>query len=112
MAKREYPCQIDLDGVLWHDGEPVDEPELYAIVYRSTERAADGKLFATCMGERLWLECEDAPFVVEMVRVATDARGRPVGVTLLLKGGIEEPLDPETLTVGDKNVLYAMVKEG
>jgi len=110
-VKHEYTCHVDVDGVIWHDGEPFDAPELYAIVHRTAEKSEDGRTFATCLGERLWLECEDTPFVVEMVRVATDAAGRAVGVTLVLKGGVEEPLDPETLTVGDRNVLYTMVKD-
>src|SRR5687767_1125027 len=108
---REYTCQVDLDGTIWHEGEAFDEPELYAIVHRSLERASDGRIFAICMGEKLWLECEDTPLVIEMARVAT-AGDEAIGVTLVLKGGVEEPLDPETLAVGDGNVLYAMVKEG
>lgn len=109
---REYTYPIDEDGVLWHDGAEIDEPKIYEIFYRTMTRAPDGRLFATCQGERCWVAPADTPFVVDMVRVATDAAGRATGVTLVLKGGVEEPLDPETLTVGDANVLYTAVRDG
>ena len=115
---REYTYRIDLDGLIWQGGEYYDAPEIYAMFHRGMTRAEDGRLFAVCMGETCWVVPEDTPFVVDRVRIRTVAEpsGDPAkdlaGVTLVLKGGVEEPLDPETLGVGAGNVLYTMVREG
>lgn len=109
---REYTYPIDEDGVIWHDGAEIDEPKVYEDFYRTMKRAPDGRLFATCQGERCWIDAADTPFVVDSVRIAADPAGEVTGVTLVLKGGVEEPLDPSTLTVGKENVLYTSVRHG
>lgn len=114
---REYTYVIDEDGLIWCDGELYDAPEIYEQFYRNMTRARDGRLFTTCMGERCWIAPRDTPFVVQTVRVARNESApaperSAVGVTLVLNGGIEEPLDPETLSVGPDHVLYTLVREG
>jgi hypothetical protein len=110
---REYTYPIDEDGVIWHDGAEIDEPEIYRIFHRTMKRAPDGRLYATCQGERCWVAPADTPFVVDSVRVAEEGPDKGLrGVTLVLRGGVEEPLDPATLTVGKGNVLYTAVKGG
>ena len=68
----------------------------------------------TC--ERCWIDPVDTPFVIDSVRIArrdaSDDERAAIGVTLVLPGGIEEPLDPESLSVGKDNVLYTSVREG
>src|SRR5437660_9300547 len=108
---REYTYPIDEDGVIWHDGAEIDEPKVYEDFYRTMKRAPDGRMFAICQGERCWIAPVDTAFVVDSVRVAS-ADGKVSGVTLVLKGGVEEPLDPRTLTVGKSNVLYTSVRDG
>ena len=109
---REYTYHVDLDGLLWQGDEAYDEPAIYEMFHRGMARTPDGKLFAICQGERCWVDAADTAFVVDSVGIATDAAGAVVGVMLVLKGGIQEPLDPASLSVGDENVLYAMVRDG
>ena len=113
---REYTYVIDEDGLIWCDGEQYDAPEIYEQFYRNMARASDGRLFTMCMGERCWIDPIDTPFVIDSVRIAKKAGAEDersaVGVTLVLPGGIEEPLDPESLTVGKDHVLYTTVREG
>ena len=112
---REYTYGIDEDGRIWCDGEWYDAPEIYRAFYETMTRdEGSGRLYATCMGERCWIDAVDTPFVVDFVNVETpdpsDARSAK-SVTLRLMGGVEEPLDPATLRVGPDNVLYCRVKD-
>jgi hypothetical protein len=114
---REYTYVIDEDGLIWQGGENYDAPEIYEQFYRNMTREADGRTFTICLGEKCWIVAKDTPFVVDSVRVATvpgaaDPERSATGVTIVLNGGIEEPLDPATLSVGAKNVLYTAVKSG
>lgn len=109
---RDYRYHVDLDGLIWQGEESYDEPAIYEMFHRGMARTPDGKLFAICQGERCWVDPADTPFVVDSVRIATDAAGAVIGVTLVLKGGIEEPLDPASLSIGEANVLYTMVRDG
>lgn len=105
---REHTYRIDLDGNIWFGDEWYEAPVVYQAFYDNMQRTPDGRLHADCMGERCWIEPEDTPFVVQSVDVAADGGG----ATLVLTGGIEEPLDPATLSVGAENVLYARVNQG
>ena len=105
---REHTYRIDLDGNIWFGDEWYEAPVVYRAFYDNLQQAPGGRLFADCMGERCWIEPEDTVFVVQSVDL--DANGG--GATLTLTGGIEEPLDPATLSVGDASVLYAKVKGG
>ncbi len=118
---RESTYHVDLDGLIWHGDEWFDAPEVYDAFHRTMTRHADGRLYATCLGERCWVVPADTPFVVDAVRLrraagraaGTGDDARPLeGVTLVLKGGVEEALDPRTLSVGRENVLYAWVRDG
>lgn len=108
---REYTYRVDVDGLIWQGEESYDEPAIYEMFHRGMAREQDGRLYAVCEGERCWVDAADTPFVVDSVRIAQD-RGAVIGVTLVLKGGIEEPLDPASLSVGEENVLYTMVRDG
>lgn len=112
---REYTYRVDLDGVIWHDDSPTDVPQLYAAFFRTLESTEDGRLFAVCQGETCWLEPADTVFVVDSIReepAHADPETGPERVTLLLAGGVEDPLDPATLYVGAENVLYAKARNG
>ena len=105
---REHTYKIDVDGIVWFDGEWYEDPVVYRAFYENMTHASDGRLYADCLGERCWIDAEDTPFVVQALDVAADGSQ----VALMLTGGIEERLDPATLQVGRDNVLYARVKDG
>jgi len=64
-------------------------------------------------GQTCLLEVEDTPFVVleASFRPATGCELQE-GFMLRLIDGTEEVLNPETLAVGEENVLYCRVKDG
>lgn len=105
---REHTYRIDVDGIVWFEDEWYEDPVVYRAFHENMTRTSDGRLYADCLGERCWIEPVDAPFVVQGIDVAEDGSS----ATLVLTGGIEEPLDPATLEVGEHNVLYAKVKSG
>lgn len=110
---REYTYVVDEEGLIWQGGEQYDAPEIHEQFYRNMTRDEQGRIYTTCFGERCWIVPKDTPFVIQMVRVATSGPDHTaVGVTLVLNGGIEEPLDPASLAVGEGNVLYTSVREG
>src|SRR5689334_11442464 len=106
MPMREHTYRIDLEGLIWFDGEWYEEPKVYELFLANMTRADDGRLYADCMGERCWVIPEDTPFVVQRVEIPADRSG----ATMVLTGEIELPLDPATLTVGRDNVLYTSVR--
>lgn len=105
---REHTYKIDVDGIVWFEDEWYEDPVVYRAFFENMTRSSDGRIYADCLGERCWIEPEDAPFVVQGLDIAAD--GSRVG--LVLTGGIEEPLDPATLAVGRDNVLYTTVRGG
>lgn len=105
---REHTYKIDLEGIVWFGDEFYEDPAVYRAFYEHMTRTSEGRLVADCLGERCWIEPEDAPFVVQGIEIAGDG----ASATLVLTGGIEESLDPATLAVGRDNVLYATVKSG
>lgn len=105
---REHTYRIDVDGIVWLGDEWYEDPIVYRAFFDHITRTTDGRLHADCLGERCWIEPEDAPFVVQGIDIAADGSR----AKLVLTGGIEEALDPATLEVGRDNVLYARVKDG
>jgi hypothetical protein len=65
----------------------------------------DGKLVAVCQGERCEFECVDVPYIVRDVEDTNDE------IVLVFQGGYKEALNPGTLFVGEKDVLYCKVRE-
>ena len=101
--------------MLWHDGFPTDVPQLYDAFFRTLSRTDDGQLYATCQGEHCWIHPTDTAFVVDSIRETpadADPETGPETVTLVMVGGVEDELDPATLTVGEANVLYAKARAG
>lgn len=70
------------------------------------ERMPDGGYRVFCQGEECRIVPEDTPYVV------TDIVWSPQKVDLIFPGRYTEPLDPSTLSVGKKNVLYCKVRDG
>jgi hypothetical protein len=107
-ASRESTIVLDREGRFWHDGERVDHPPLEeALRSWIALHPDDGRLILTNGYDWCYFRAEDAPFIVDALRVEPDG-----GVTLRLVGGAEEPLDPDTLSLGDRGAVYAKVSSG
>ena len=96
------------DGRWYADEDPVVHDRLARLFSRYVRRKPSG-------GYEIWIDeryhadvdIEDTPFVVTAVE--TDAAGR---FTVELNDGTTELLDPDSLQVGAKDVLYCQVKNG
>lgn len=105
-ASRESSIVLDREGRFWHDGARVDHPALeQALRSWIARHPDDGRLILTNGYDWCYFRAEDAAFVVDALRVEADG-----SVTLRLFDGTEEPLDPDSLAVGDAGAVYARVK--
>jgi hypothetical protein len=97
---------VDDEGRFLHRGEPVTHLRTLEALWRSLERAPDGRWQVRIGRERAWVEVGETPWAVQGVRLDADP---PV---LRLSGGREEPLDPATLAVGADGVLRCTLRDG
>ena len=106
-AARVPTLRLDRDGCWFEGGEEITHVGTVEVLTRGLARAPDGAGYVVATGgEQRPVEVEDAPFVVQRVEPEGD------GLRLVLAGGLSEPLDPSTLTIGAANVVYARVRGG
>lgn len=106
--EEEIPfCQIfiDREGRWYYKGAEMLHRETIRLFYRHMSMNGDGRYILEWAGDRCYLEVEDTAFVVRRV----DFEGR---FLLTLSDDSRETLMPETLFVGEDNVLYCRVKDG
>ena len=107
-TSRESSIVLDREGRFWHDGERVDHPALEQALRSWIGRHPDdGRLILSTATTG----ATSAPRTPRSwsTRSGSSPSG---GVTLRLFDGTEEPLDPETLSVGEGGAVYARVKGG
>lgn len=102
---------IDIDGQFWNsDGLQFDDPETLKFFLEQLEPMPasnqHGPFVAHCQGEECRFTAEDVPYIILNFEIKNDQ------VTLIFPGNYREILNPETLFVGEKNVLYCKVREG
>ena len=97
---------IDSRGTWFQDGIRITHRWTYLANNRNLDVDEDGRLFVDEGAGRVYVECEDAPFVVTMVSREKD------GFFLRLNDESVEELDFETLSVSEDNVPYARVRGG
>lgn len=97
---------IDSDGHLWHDGSEFDDPAVLNLFMKNMTSLPNGRCHVFCQGEECLITSEDVPYVVQDVEFA------PREIRLKFPGGYTEILNPSTLFVGERNVLYCRVRDG
>jgi hypothetical protein len=107
LLRSRSGLSIDADGRFLHRGEPITHARTLEVLWRSLERAADGRYLVRVGRESAYVAVADAPYTVGGVLDGPD--GAP---TLLLGDGSREPLDPTTLALGGDGVLRCVVKGG
>ena len=95
------------DGRWYNDDEPINNARIAKLFSRCLRQTDDGRWQIAMADERAFVEIDDTPWVV--TSVGGDATR---GYTLRLNDDSEEVLDPESLCVGESNVLYTRVKDG
>lgn len=108
------PCliHIDKEGKWFHRGIEMVRHDFVRSFYRQMELDGAGQYAIFWGGKRCYVEVEDTAFVVRRVsRYADDGGEYGGGFVLRLSDDTEEPLMPDTLYIGESNVLYCRVKE-
>ncbi len=113
MADYDMPsCFIfvDKEGKWFHKGMEMVRREIIRFFCEHLEVDASGRYVINLDEEQCYIEVEDTPFVVRTVQFE-ETGGRKTFL-LSLNDETREVLRPESLSVGDEDVLYCRVKEG
>lgn len=104
---RESTIRLDASGTFWHDGARVEHAAMARAFATWIDRHPDDGRFILNNGyDWTYFTVADVPFFVEGLRLDGE------GATLLLSDGSEEPLDAESLSVGQGDAVFVRVKQG
>lgn len=107
LLRSRSGLSIDAEGRFLHRGDPITHARTLEVLWRSLERAPDGRYLVRVGRESAWVSIEETAYVVR--GVLPQPAGPP---QLLLSDGSREPLDPATLALGADGVLRCAVKGG
>ena len=117
LAEGEIPpcgIVIDKEGDWYYQGSRMYRADIVSHLCQHLRRDESSGLYIIQMGQqRCYLEVEDAPLVVTGVSPREKREGSTPKELLLAIKHLEslESLDPQSLWVGEENVLYCRVKE-
>ena len=93
------------DGWWYANDERIQNPRINKLFSSCLRQSSDGGFEIVLGRDRAAVEIEDTPYVVTRV-----SKNPGQGLTLRLNDDSEEALAPDTLEVGDGDVLYCRVK--
>lgn len=107
-TSRRSTIRLDREGRFSHDGVRIEPGPLHRALTSWIARHPDtGELILTNGYDWCTFDVEDAPFIVEALALLPG--GWP---EITLSDESTEPLDPETLSIGAADAVYARVKGG
>jgi hypothetical protein len=108
------PCliHIDKEGRWFHKGVEMIRREFVRSFYQQMELDHEGQYTIYWGGKRCQVDVADTAFVVRRASHINEENGKPAGFVLSLSDDTEEELMPDTLHMGEENVLYCRVKDG
>jgi uncharacterized protein len=108
------PCGIyvDEEGEWFHQGNRIIREDILELFYDGLSLSAHGEYLIEWRGSRCLLEVADTPFVISRVDLTTGTAFRQRILLTLRHLTNAETLEPETLQVGDQNVLYCRIRSG
>ncbi|MFO7987200.1 MAG: DUF1285 domain-containing protein [Desulfatiglandaceae bacterium] len=107
------PCLIfiDKEGRWYHKGAEMIRRDFIRLFYQSMVLDPQGRYLINWAGKTCYVEVEDTAFVVRRVAYESGEQPDSSRFLLTLSDDTQEELAPDTLYVGDANVLYCKVKE-
>ncbi len=108
LLRSRSGLSIDEEGRFLHRGEPITHARTLDVLWRSLERAPDGRWLVRVGRESGYVSVAETPWVV---RALADGAADAAPV-LLLSDGSEESLDPATLRTGSDGILRCTVRRG
>lgn len=100
---------VDAEGRFLHRGEPITHARTLERLWGSLTAGPGGRWQVAIGPEIAYVAVDETPWAVRGVRLEGVP---PRAVTLLLAGGREAPLRPETLRLGADGVLRCALPEG
>lgn len=106
------PCMIyiDKEGNWFHKGIEMINRGIVNEFYRSLTTDSNGEYLIVMGNEQCLVEVEDTPFIITRVEFDGTEGAMEGQIELCLIDDTKESLDPDTLSVGDDNVLYCRIK--
>jgi hypothetical protein len=104
--------QIDKEGIWYFRGAHMFRKEILCVFFEHLKIDDCGRYFIELNDEIYYLDVEDTVFVVTSVFHTTDLGGSHEQIEVLLSDDCREILDPDSLSVGEDNILYCRVKGG
>ena len=115
MTQKDHipPCLISIDkeGRWFHKGAEMIHREYIRLFYENMSLDDQGRYLIHWAGETCYVEVEDTAFVIRRVFFVSGGQSGAPQYVLTLSDDTEEALAPDTLYVGNENVLYCRVKE-
>jgi hypothetical protein len=106
------PCLIfiDKEARWYHKGVEMIHRKFIRLFYQNMELDSHGRYVINWEGERCYVEVEDTAFVVQRAVYLDGSQTRNAQIILTLSDDSHEELQPDTLYVGNHNVIYCRVK--
>lgn len=123
MEKKEFniaperdslsPCliYIDKEGHWYHKGVEMIRKDFIQLFYQNMSLDSEGRYVINWNDESCYVEVEDTAFMVCSVAYQEATGAQNDRYILLLSDGGKEDLKPDTLFIGQADVLYCRVKE-
>lgn len=109
------PCLIyvDAEGDWYHKGAKIIRKDILKIFYDNLDLTPSGLFVIRLKNEQCYVEVADTPFVVQQTNMEFASGENSRNFLLTLKNTDEvERLDPSTLWIGKRNILYCLIKNG
>ena len=102
---------IDKNGKWFHKGIEMIHKGIVNEFYRNLTTDTFGNYIITFGKEKCFVEVEDTPFIITRVEFDKAEKSMEAQIILYLIDDTQENLDPDTLSVGDENILYCLTKK-
>jgi len=102
--------KIDKDGLWYYQGAHMFRKDILSIFFQNLKMDECGRYLIELGPERCYVDVEDTAFVVLAVYKTRNPESGLEQLEILLNDEFSEILDPQTLYIGDDNVLYCGVK--
>lgn len=94
------------DGAWCYEGEEIEHPGVRRFLIQQLQRTQEGEYWVVNGPQRVFVEVEDAPYVIQMLRLEDGQ------LIAQLSDYSNETLDPSTFSICPEGILYARVKPG
>jgi hypothetical protein len=103
--------RIDRNGVWYYRDMEMTRFEIVQYFYNHLQRDSEGKYRIELDNEQCLIQVDDVPYVIQSVSREFFGEEKGHRMVISLSDGSREELNPETIRIDEKNVLYCRVKQ-